>query len=115
MSYRAGWIIHTIHIMYLFLILSIFRYMLMHRKTYFQTWYINRFLKFREGAFTDPDSYFHNYAKLTKEEAIKTAMTLWKEINWLNLKQNILPTRERASLILTKSANHAVEEVRLRK
>ncbi len=23
-----------------------------------QTWYINRFLKFREGAFTDPDSYF---------------------------------------------------------
>ena len=74
-----------------------------------QTWYINRFLKFREGAFTDPDSYFHNYAKLTKEEAIKTAMTLWKEINWLNLKQNILPTRERASLILTKSANHAVE------
>ena len=76
---------------------------------------INRFLKFREGAFTDPDSYFHNYAKLTKEEAIKTAMTLWKEINWLNLKQNILPTRERASLILTKSANHAVEEVRLRK
>lgn len=80
-----------------------------------QTWYINRFLKFREGAFTDPDSYFHNYAKLTKEEAIKTAMTLWKEINWLNLKQNILPTRERASLILTKSANHAVEEVRLRK
>lgn len=78
-------------------------------------WYINRFLKFREGAFTDPDSYFHNYAKLTKEEAINTAMTLWKEINWLNLKQNILPTRERASLILTKSANHAVEEVRLRK
>ena len=65
--------------------------------------------------FSDPDSYFHNYAKLTKEEAIKTAMTLWKEINWLNLKQNILPTRERASLILTKSANHAVEEVRLRK
>ena len=53
--------------------------------------------------------------ELTKEEAIKTAMTLWKEINWLNLKQNILPTRERASLILTKSANHAVEEVRLRK
>ena len=69
----------------------------MHRKTYF-----------RRGMSTV-------FAKLTKEEAIKTAMTLWKEINWLNLKQNILPTRERASLILTKSANHAVEEVRLRK
>ena len=80
-----------------------------------QTWYINRFLKFREGAFTNPDSYFHNYAKLSEDEAINTATSLWKEINWLNLKQNILPTRERASLIMTKSANHAVEQVRLRK
>ncbi|MGK3374063.1 type I pantothenate kinase, partial [Citrobacter youngae] len=75
-----------------------------------QTWYINRFLKFREGAFTNPDSYFHNYAKLSEDEAINTATSLWKEINWLNLKQNILPTRERASLIMTKSANHAVEQ-----
>lgn len=80
-----------------------------------QTWYINRFLKFREGAFTNPDSYFHNYAKLSEDEAINTATSLWKEINWLNLKQNILPTRERASLIMTKSANHAVEQVRIRK
>ncbi|WON77214.1 type I pantothenate kinase [Serratia sp. UGAL515B_01] len=80
-----------------------------------QTWYINRFLKFRQGAFSDPDSYFHNYAKLSETEAISVATKLWKEINGLNLKQNILPTRERASLIMTKSANHAVEFVRLRK
>lgn len=80
-----------------------------------KSWYINRFLKFREGAFTDPDSYFHSYAKLSKEEAVNTATKLWKEINGLNLKENILPTRERASLILTKSANHAVDCVRLRK
>lgn len=68
MSYRAGWIIHTIHIMYLFLILSIFLIYVDAPEDLLQTWYINRFLKFREGAFTDPDSYFHNYAKLTKEE-----------------------------------------------
>ncbi|ATM87734.1 type I pantothenate kinase [Yersinia massiliensis] len=80
-----------------------------------QSWYINRFLKFRQGAFSNPDSYFHNYAKLPETEAIKIATQLWKEINGLNLKQNILPTRERASLIMTKSANHAVENVRLRK
>jgi type I pantothenate kinase len=52
---------------------------------------------------------------LTEEEAINIATSLWKEINWLNLKENILPTRERASLVMTKSANHAVEQVRLRK
>ncbi|WP_016603840.1 type I pantothenate kinase, partial [Yersinia pestis] len=76
-----------------------------------QSWYINRFLKFRQGAFSNPDSYFHNYAKLPETEAIKIATQLWNEINGLNLKQNILPTRERASLIMTKSANHAVESV----
>ena len=80
-----------------------------------KTWYINRFLKFREGAFTDPDSYFHNYAKLSRDEAVNIATSLWNEINLLNLKENILPTRERASLIMTKSANHSVDQVRLRK
>ncbi|MFK3844027.1 type I pantothenate kinase [Serratia sp. NPDC087055] len=80
-----------------------------------QSWYINRFLKFRQGAFCNPDSYFHNYSKLPEPEAINIATQLWNEINGLNLHENILPTRERASLIMTKSANHAVENVRLRK
>ncbi|CAI1201277.1 Pantothenate kinase [Serratia grimesii] len=80
-----------------------------------QTWYINRFLKFRQGAFSNPDSYFHNYSKLPEPEAINIATQLWTEINGMNLQENILPTRERASLIMTKSANHAVENVRLRK
>ena len=80
-----------------------------------KSWYINRFLKFRQGAFANPDSYFHNYAKITEEEAVEFSSQVWNEINGLNLKKNILPTRERASLIMTKSANHAVERVTLRK
>lgn len=80
-----------------------------------QNWYINRFLKFREGAFTDPDSYFHNYAKLSEDEATKVARQLWNEINLMNLKQNILPTRDRASLIMTKVTNHEISSVKLRK
>lgn len=80
-----------------------------------ESWYINRFLKFREGPSNDPDSYFHNCAKLSKEEAVDIATSLWNEINLMNLKENILPTRERASLIMTKSANHSVNQVRLRK
>jgi type I pantothenate kinase len=84
-------------------------------ETLLQSWYINRFLKFRQGAFSNPDSYFHNYSKLPEPAAINIATQLWNEINGLNLQQNILPTRERASLIMTKSANHAVESVRLRK
>lgn len=65
-------------------------------------WYIKRFLKFRESAFNDPNSYFKHYANLSKEESITTASKIWDEINGLNLNQNILPTRERANLILKK-------------
>lgn len=78
-------------------------------------WYIHRFLKFRQSAFTDPNSYFKHYANLSEQEAVTTAGKIWDEINGLNLKENILPTRERADLILKKGANHEVELVTLRK
>ncbi|MGL9769391.1 MAG: type I pantothenate kinase [Sodalis sp. (in: enterobacteria)] len=83
-------------------------------ETLLQSWYINRFLKFHQSAFSNPDSYFHHYSKLSKQEAIAIASQLWKEINGRNLQQNISPTRNRANLILGKNANHAVEKVRLR-
>lgn len=78
-------------------------------------WYINRFLKFRRSAFADPNSYFHHYSRLSEQEAIETASIIWEEINGLNLRQNILPSRERANLILIKGQDHAIETVKLRK
>ncbi|NOH99384.1 type I pantothenate kinase [Vibrio sp. 99-70-13A1] len=78
-------------------------------------WYINRFMKFREGAFTKPGSYFSHYTKLSNQLAFEKAENIWQSINGLNLEQNILPTRERAHLILRKGQNHTVEEVLLRK
>ena len=79
------------------------------------TWYVDRFLTFRETSFRDPMSYFHRYSKLTDEQAVETATSIWTRINLLNLRENILPTRQRADLILKKGANHAVEEVSLRR
>lgn len=80
-----------------------------------QTWYVERFMKFRQGAFTKPGSYFGHYTKLTKNEALEKAQSIWQTINGKNLQQNILPTRERAQLILQKGQNHMVEKVLLRK
>lgn len=80
-----------------------------------KTWYIQRFLKFREGAFTDPNAYFHSYSKMSKREAIAIASKIWDEINGINLEENIRPTRDRANLILKKSINHQVSQVQLRK
>lgn len=78
-------------------------------------WYINRFLNFRAGAFSDPNSYFHHYSQIPENEALARAEKIWKSINELNLVENILPTRERASLILTKGVDHQVDSVQLRK
>lgn len=78
-------------------------------------WYIDRFLKFRQGAFSDPNSYFHHYAQLPKNEAVSIASAVWDNVNAINLYENILPTRERASLILLKGEAHKIEEIRLRK
>jgi type I pantothenate kinase len=80
-----------------------------------ESWYVARFLKLRETVFRNPDSYFNRYASLTKPEAVEKAHSIWQSINGPNLRENIQPTRERAQLILRKSADHGVEEVWLRK
>jgi type I pantothenate kinase len=80
-----------------------------------EQWYVERFLKFRETVFQNPSSYFHRYAELTPAEAVDTARALWRSINLINLHENVLPTRERAHLILEKGRDHAVKRVRLRK
>ncbi|ADN74457.1 pantothenate kinase [Ferrimonas balearica DSM 9799] len=79
-----------------------------------KSWYIDRFISFRDGAFKDPNSYFHHYAQLSEGEARKTASKIWDDINGPNLNNNILPTRERATLILSKGEHHRIEKIRLR-
>jgi type I pantothenate kinase len=80
-----------------------------------EQWYVERFLTLRETVFQNPSSYFHRYAALTAEQALETARTIWREINLVNLRENVYPTRERANLILEKGRDHAVRRVRLRR
>ncbi|BGI50770.1 MAG: type I pantothenate kinase [Arsenophonus endosymbiont of Ceratovacuna japonica] len=80
-----------------------------------RTWYIDRFLKFCKDSFYNPYSYFYHYSKLNKKEKIKIAKTIWKKINKINLNKNIIPTKERANLIITKELNHSIINIKLRK
>ncbi len=80
-----------------------------------ERWYIERFMRLRETAFRDPRSFFRKYANLTDEQAVETAKSIWRRINLPNLQENILPTRPRADLVLTKGASHRIERVALRK
>jgi len=80
-----------------------------------EEWYVARFAMLRETVFRNPRAYFHRYASLSDEEADSTARTIWRTINGVNLRENIITTRDRARLVLEKGSDHAVKRVRLRK
>ena len=78
-------------------------------------WYIQRFLTLRDTAFKRPESYFHRFAALSVGDATAMAGSIWDDINRVNLKQNIEGTRDRATVVLRKAPDHAVQEVWLRR
>lgn len=79
-----------------------------------ETWYLDRFLLLQRTAFQNPSSYFHHYKDLAPEEARETGRRIWAEINEVNLRENILPTRERAHVVLSKAPDHSIAQVSLR-
>jgi type I pantothenate kinase len=84
-------------------------------ESHVRTWFLDRFKRLRETAFRDPKSFFRRYAEMPEEEAIGFATRVWTEINGLNLKENIAPTKERAHLVLRKGPSHEVTGVSLRR
>jgi len=80
-----------------------------------EKWYIQRFMRLRQTAFRDPRSYFRKYADISDAEAEGIAHAIWHRTNLPNLRDNVLPTRPRADLVLTKGASHRIEQVALRK
>ena len=78
-------------------------------------WYIDRFHALRRTVFQDPQSFFRHFAELTDDQATEVAKGIWAEINGLNLRENIAPTKSRASLVINKGPNHRVTDVQLRK
>jgi type I pantothenate kinase len=78
-------------------------------------WFIDRLFALWRGAFTDPQSYFHQFTQLDEDEVAAFAHQVWRDINEVNLVSNILPTRDRATLVLHKARDHSVQRVRLRR
>jgi type I pantothenate kinase len=79
-----------------------------------QEWYVRRFRKLQRTVFRKPSSYFHHYKDLDADRAREVALGIWRDINGVNLRENILPSRERANVVLRKRADHAIGEVWLR-
>jgi type I pantothenate kinase len=78
-------------------------------------WYVDRFFALRRTVFTDERSFFHPYARVHEDEAAAYAEKLWRDTNEINLVANILPTRDRATLVLHKDHDHRIHRVRLRR
>jgi type I pantothenate kinase len=85
------------------------------RKEDIKRWYVERFLDLRKTSFADPSSYFHRYCGLTDEQAREVAVGIWDSINERNLIDNVLTTRGRATLVMSKGEDHSVRRIRLRK
>jgi type I pantothenate kinase len=80
-----------------------------------ERWYVERFLALRTTAFADERSFFHHFTKYSEAESVEIARSIWREVNWVNLHENIAPTRGRADLVLEKGPDHAIRRVRMRK
>lgn len=80
-----------------------------------ERWYIDRLVLLRETSLHDPRSYFHFLTEYSVEATRGFARSVWEQVNLVNLRENILPTRGRAHLVLEKGADHVVNRVRLRK
>ena len=80
-----------------------------------ESWYLDRFKKLLDRAKDDPSNYYHRFTKQPEAEVLAFAHQVWESINLLNLKDYIEPTRNRAELILHKSANHEIDEIYLKR
>lgn len=80
-----------------------------------QAWYVERFLRLQRTAFQNPASYFHHYKDLSAEAATHVGLSIWRDINLVNLRENIFPTRTRADVVLRKGGDHGINEIWLKR
>lgn len=76
-----------------------------------RAWYTERFLLLRSAAVQDETSFFRRFAD--GADASVLAELIWRGINGVNLLEHILPTRDRADVVVTKGADHRVTGLQL--
>ncbi|HEX3796278.1 MAG TPA: type I pantothenate kinase [Acidimicrobiales bacterium] len=77
-------------------------------------WFRERLLALRSTVLQEPDAFFHRFADLPHDDVVTIARQIWADINLVNLRENVAPTRSRAHLVLEKGADHRVQRVLLR-
>ncbi len=77
-------------------------------------WFRERLLVLR-STMNEPGSFFQRLASLSDEEVTTLAEQVWDQVNLVNLRENVAPTRGRADLIVEKGSDHLVDRVLIRR
>jgi type I pantothenate kinase len=78
-------------------------------ETDIEQWFVDRFLRLRSTG----DSFYRQFSGFSDDEASAFARQVWDGINGLNLRECILPTRERADIVIEKGPDHSMRRLRL--
>ncbi len=77
-------------------------------------WFTERLSALRAEGDT-PGSFFHRLASMSEGEFAVLAGQVWKQVNLVNWRENVAPTRGRAHLIVEKGRTHRVDRLLLRR
>ena len=80
-----------------------------------ESWYVERFVALRAEALEDDSSFFQVFAGMEEDDAVAIAHQVWTNINLVNLREHILPARDRADVVFEKGPDHAVQRVYVRR
>jgi type I pantothenate kinase len=77
-------------------------------------WFLERLAALFVEAREDPTSFYAVFAEWPREQVEEFARSAWDGINAVNLEHHIRPARDRADVIIEKSADHSITRVTVR-
>ena len=78
------------------------------------SWFWKRVNTFKDKAKDDPTSYYYAFKDMNEDELYQLAKSVWDNINGKNLHEHILPTKQKADIIIKKASDHSIQEVRIK-
>jgi type I pantothenate kinase len=78
-------------------------------------WHRQRLMALRDDRGGTPTDFSRWFASLSDQQADQVAESSWSEINLVNLRRYVAPTRGEADVILVKGSDHRISQVMLRR
>ena len=77
-------------------------------------WFTDRLMGLRATPEAEPGAFLKWFSSLSDPEAHRVADLAWSEINLVNVRRHVVPTRDRAGIVLFKDGRHRVSHVEVR-